>query len=148
MNSHMTFMPKECAWYQCSNNTSKWMAFVFIPCKPMKNGFGTTIITKSWCIKFVMKVVDIMVYPSCFSSSFLKKIIFSSLIHKILFLKLFYFILVLMKTTTSQIYKLHGFFPNPYEICYFINSNCFNTNVVHYLNTKVVCTIFVCKQQK
>lgn len=34
------------------------------------------------------------------------------------------------------------------EICYFTGLYCVNTNVVHYLNTKVVCVIFMCKQHK
>jgi hypothetical protein len=41
---------------------------------------------------------------------------------------------------TSQIYKLHGFITNPCEICYFIGS--------YWLNTKVMCTIFMCKQHE
>ncbi len=47
---------------------------------------------------------------------------------------------------TSQIYMLHGFVPNPREICYFMGSHCLNMNVMHCLNTKVMCTTFVCKQ--
>jgi hypothetical protein len=54
MNRHMTFVSKQCARYQCLNNTSKWMTFVFIPYEPMKSKFHTTIIAKSWPIKFVM----------------------------------------------------------------------------------------------
>jgi hypothetical protein len=49
---------------------------------------------------------------------------------------------------TSQIYKLHGFVPNPCEINYFISSYYLNMNAMHYLDTEVVCTIFVCKQHK
>jgi len=132
----MTFMSKQWTWYQCSNNISKWMAFVFIPYEPMKNKFGTTIIVKSWPIIFVMKVINILVYPFFFSP-----FIFSLLIHKIIYI----YTLVLMKTT-SQIYKFHGFIPNLCEICYFISSYCFNTNIMHYFKTEVVCMIFVCKQ--
>jgi len=47
-------------------------------------------------------------------------------------------------TIKSQIYKLHGFVPNPCKIYYFIGSYCLNMNVVHYLNTKVMCMTFVC----
>jgi hypothetical protein len=47
---------------------------------------------------------------------------------------------------TSQIYKLHGFVSNPCEICYFMGSYHLNMNVMHYLNTKDECTIFMCKQ--
>jgi len=47
---------------------------------------------------------------------------------------------------TSQIYMLHGFVPNTCEICYFMGSYCINMNVMHCLNTKVMCTTFVCKQ--
>jgi hypothetical protein len=43
----------------------------------------------------------------------------------------------------SQIYKLHGFIPNLCKIYYFIGSYCLNMNVVHYLNTKVMCMTFV-----
>jgi hypothetical protein len=50
----MTFMYKQCTQYQCSNNTSRWMTYVFISYKPMKSKFCTTIITKLWPIKFVM----------------------------------------------------------------------------------------------
>ncbi len=50
----MTFMSKQCTWHQCSNNTNRWMTFVFIPHKPMKNIFRTTIIVKLWPMKFVM----------------------------------------------------------------------------------------------
>jgi len=48
---------------------------------------------------------------------------------------------MLLLTKASQIYKLHGFVPNPCEICYFVGSYWLNTNVVHYLNMKVECTI-------
>jgi len=47
---------------------------------------------------------------------------------------------------TSQIYMLRGFVPNPCEICYFMGSYCLNMNVMHCLNTKVMCRTFVCKQ--
>jgi hypothetical protein len=47
---------------------------------------------------------------------------------------------------SSQIYKLHKFIPNLCEICYFIGSYCLNMNVMHYLNTKVMCMTFVCEQ--
>jgi hypothetical protein len=49
---------------------------------------------------------------------------------------------------TSQIYRLHGLVPNPCEICYFIGLYYLNMNVVHYLNSEVVCTIFMCKQNE
>jgi hypothetical protein len=49
---------------------------------------------------------------------------------------------------TSQIYMLHEFVPNPCKIYYLIGSYCLNTNVIHYLNTKIVCTTFVCKQHE
>jgi hypothetical protein len=41
---------------------------------------------------------------------------------------------------TSQIYKLHGFIPNPCKICYFMG--------LHHLNTKDMCTTFMCKQHE
>jgi len=53
---------------------------------------------------------------------------------------------VLFPFLTSQIYMLHGFIPNPCEICYFMGSYCLNMNVMHCLNTKVMCMTFVCKQ--
>ncbi len=40
--------------YRCSNNTNKWMTFVFIIYKPIKNQFHMTIIAKLWPMKFVM----------------------------------------------------------------------------------------------
>jgi hypothetical protein len=46
---------------------------------------------------------------------------------------------------TSQIYKLHGFIPNPCEIYYFMGLYHLHTNVMHYLSMEVVCTTFVCK---
>jgi hypothetical protein len=48
----------------------------------------------------------------------------------------------------SQIYKLHGFIPNPCENCYFMGSYSLNMNVMHYLNMEVMCTTFVCKQHE
>ncbi len=48
----------------------------------------------------------------------------------------------------SQIYRLHGFIPNPCIICYFIGSYCLNMNVVHYLDTEVMCTSFGSKQHE
>ncbi len=51
-------------------------------------------------------------------------------------------------TTTSQIYRFHGFISNSCEICYFISLCYLNTNVMHYLNLKIVCTIFMCKQHE
>jgi hypothetical protein len=59
-----------------------------------------------------------------------------------------HWISMLLLTKSSKIYKLHGIIPNPCEICYFIGSYWLNMNVVHYLNTKVMCTIFVCKQHE
>jgi hypothetical protein len=51
--------------------------------------------------------------------------------------------------STSQIYMLHGFIPNPCEIYYFMGSYYLNMVVVHYLNMEVVmCTTFICKQHK
>jgi hypothetical protein len=47
--------------------------------------------------------------------------------------------------TSSQIYRLHGFVPNLCEICYFIGLYNLNMNVMHYLNTKVVCMTLMCK---
>jgi len=35
----MTFMFKQCAQHRYSNNTNRWMTFVSIPYKPMKNRF-------------------------------------------------------------------------------------------------------------
>jgi hypothetical protein len=55
---------------------------------------------------------------------------------------------MLLLTKSSEIYKLHGFVPDPCEIYYFIGSYWLNMNVMHYLNTKVMCTIFVCKQHE
>jgi hypothetical protein len=49
---------------------------------------------------------------------------------------------------TSQIYKLYGFVPNSCKIYYFISLYWLNMNVMHYLNMKVVCTIFMCKQHE
>jgi hypothetical protein len=46
----------------------------------------------------------------------------------------------------SQIYKLHRFVL--FEICYFIGLYYLNTNVMHYLNTKIMCMTFLCKQHK
>jgi hypothetical protein len=57
-------------------------------------------------------------------------------------------ILPFTQVPTSQIYKLHGFVLNLCENCYFISSYCLNMNVVHYLNMKVVCIVFVCKQHE
>jgi hypothetical protein len=51
---HTIFVFKQCAQYQCSNNTSKWMTSMFTPYEPMKNRFRTIIITKWWPIKFMM----------------------------------------------------------------------------------------------
>jgi hypothetical protein len=59
-----------------------------------------------------------------------------------------HWISMLFLAKSSQIYKLHGFTPNPCKVCYFIGSYWLNMNVVYYLNTKVVCMIFVCKQHK
>jgi hypothetical protein len=42
----------------------------------------------------------------------------------------------------SQIHKLHGFVQNPCKFYHFISSYCLNMNVMHYLNTKIVCTTF------
>ncbi len=53
-----------------------------------------------------------------------------------------------IRKTTSQIYKVHGFIPNSCEIYYFIGLYWLNMNVVHYLNMKVECMIFICKQHK
>jgi len=47
---------------------------------------------------------------------------------------------------TSQIYRLHGFVLNPCKIYSFTGSYHLHTNVMHYLNTKVVCMTFMCKQ--
>jgi hypothetical protein len=47
---------------------------------------------------------------------------------------------------TSQIYKLHGFIPNLCEIYCFMGLCHLHTNVMHYLNTKIMCTTFVCKK--
>jgi hypothetical protein len=55
---------------------------------------------------------------------------------------------MLLLTKSSQIYKLHGFIPNMCKIYYFISSYWLNTNVVHYLNTEDMCTIFMCKQHE
>jgi hypothetical protein len=49
---------------------------------------------------------------------------------------------------TSQIYRLYGFVPNPCEIYYFMGLYCLHMNVMHYLNTQIMCTTFVCKQYK
>ncbi len=48
--------------------------------------------------------------------------------------------------TSSQIYRFHGFVSNSCEICYFMVANCLNMNVMHYLNTKIVCVTFVCNE--
>jgi len=53
-NMHMTFVSKQCAQYQCSNNINRWITFMCIPHKPMKNKFHAIIIAKTWPIKFVM----------------------------------------------------------------------------------------------
>ncbi len=52
------------------------------------------------------------------------------------------FFLILNKS--SQIYRPHGFVPNPCEICYFMGLYCLNMNVMHDSNTKVMCTTFMC----
>jgi hypothetical protein len=53
---------------------------------------------------------------------------------------------VYMKKNASQIYMLHGFVPNPCEICYFMGLYHLHMNAMHYLNKKVMCMTFVCKQ--
>jgi hypothetical protein len=53
-NRQITFMFKQCTQHRCSNSTSRWLTFVTISYEPMKNKFHTTIITKSWPMKFVM----------------------------------------------------------------------------------------------
>ncbi len=53
-----------------------------------------------------------------------------------------------MHSTTSHIYMLHEVIPNLCEICYFMSLYHLNTNVMHYLNTKVMCTTFMCKQHE
>jgi len=52
---------------------------------------------------------------------------------------------VLWLSKSSQDYRVHGFISNPCKKNYFINLYYLNTNVMHYLNTKVVCTTFMCK---
>jgi hypothetical protein len=54
MNRHMTFVFKQCTQHRCSNITSRWRTSTCIPHKPMKRKFHTTIIAKSWPMKFVM----------------------------------------------------------------------------------------------
>jgi hypothetical protein len=54
---------------------------------------------------------------------------------------------VILESIPSQMYKLHGFVPNLCEIYYFMGSYHLHTNVMHYLNTEVVCMTFVCKIQ-
>jgi len=54
---------------------------------------------------------------------------------------------VILASIPSQMYKLHGFVPNLCEIYYFMGSYHLHTNVMHYLNTEVVCMTFVCKIQ-
>ncbi len=49
---------------------------------------------------------------------------------------------------TSQIYRLHGFVSNSCKIYYFMVSYHLNTNVVHYLNSEVMCMIIVYKQHE
>jgi hypothetical protein len=39
--------------------------------------------------------------------------------------------------------KFHGFVLNLCEIYYFMDLYCLNMNVVHYLNTKIMCMIFM-----
>ncbi len=82
----MTFMFKQCTWYWCSNNTSRWMTSMFIPYKPMKNKFHTTIIAKSLSGKFVMCYINIMIESIhngliC-SHCFLKPIVLTFLVGK------------------------------------------------------------------
>jgi hypothetical protein len=50
-------------------------------------------------------------------------------------LKVLHLVLYFVQSTTSQIYKLHEFVPNPCEICYFMGSYCLHMNVMNYLNT-------------
>ncbi len=70
----------------------------------------------------------------------------------IVFSLIFIFFKVLTSTLysfyihTSQIYKFHRFIPNPCEICYCVDSYHLNTNVMHYLDTEVMCTTFMCKK--
>jgi hypothetical protein len=54
MNRHMTFVSKQCAQHWCANDTSRWMAFMFIPYEPIKSRFCTTINVKLCPPKFVM----------------------------------------------------------------------------------------------
>ncbi len=49
-------------------------------------------------------------------------------------------------SSSQQIYKFHGFISNLCEIFYFIYLYCLNKNVVHYVNTKIMCTTFMRKQ--
>jgi hypothetical protein len=37
---HTTFMFKQCAWHQCSNNTSRWMTSVYNPYELTKKDFA------------------------------------------------------------------------------------------------------------
>jgi len=54
--------------------------------------------------------------------------------------------IIKLSMPTSQIYRLHGFIPNQCKIYYFMGSYCLHTNVMHYVNMKVICVTFVCKQ--
>jgi hypothetical protein len=49
-----TFVSKQCAQHQCSNNTNRWMTSMSIPYEPMKSKICMTIITTSCPMKFVM----------------------------------------------------------------------------------------------
>jgi hypothetical protein len=51
----MAFVSKQCTWHGCSNNTNKWMTFVFIPYKLWKTDFAWLLFFKSWPMKFVMQ---------------------------------------------------------------------------------------------
>jgi len=56
-NRHMTFVFKQCAWHQCSNNTSRWMTSMSIPYEIMKSRFHMINTAKLWSILFVNALV-------------------------------------------------------------------------------------------
>jgi len=56
---HMTFVFKQYAQYQYSNNISRWMTSMFNPNEPIKRRFRMTIIVKLCPMKFVMYEIDI-----------------------------------------------------------------------------------------
>jgi len=102
-------------------------------------------VLRECCLRFFEILVSSPYYKNVFTMFslvpndvphvFLKLLITSHLSH--IFYPRFYH--------SSQTYKLHGFLPN---LLKYVISYCLKPNVMHYLNTKVVCMTFVCKKHK